>query len=343
MGDMQEISEEARQAQRQIDAGTDIPIVDIGPYLRGEPGSLERTAKQVGAASESLGFFYLLNHEVPQELIDRVFEQTERFHSLPEDRKMEVKVLSDNLGYLPLGGQTQRTYQSLYGQSKHPDLSASFFARKDYPADHPDRIAGRPWVYDNRWPRDLPGFREVLMEYFDTLTMLAEKVLELQSVALGMPKEFIPRHEAFSPPVHILRLLHYPPRNPALDGQFGIGAHTDYGYGSILAQANVPGLEIYTREGTWVEAPALPGHLLFNNGDMCKVWTNDRFRSAPHRVINKSGKTRYSIPFFVSTRFDVKLECIPSCHGPGNPPKYAPISYGEHFARLRAQNYDLPK
>ena len=331
------------QAATDTAQATTIPIVDIGPYLAGRPGALERTAKEVGVASEVLGFFYLYNHGVPQELIDRVFEQTERFHSLPEERKMEVKVLAHNIGYLPLGGQTQRSYQSIYGPSKHPDLSASYFMRQEYAADHPDRLAGRSWVYDNRWPRELPGFREVLLEYFDALTALADKVLELQSVALGMPKDFIPRHEAFSPPVHILRLLHYPPRNPALDGQFGIGAHTDYGYGSILAQAKVPGLEIYTREGEWIEAPALPGHLLFNNGDMCKVWTNDRFRSAPHRVINKSGRTRYSIPFFVSTRFDVKLACIPSCQGPGNPAKYAPISYGEHFAKLREQNYDLPK
>ncbi len=333
------------QAQALVEAryDTEIPIIDIGPYLAGERSALERAAGPVGEASESLGFFYLRNHGVSQELIDRMFVETERFHSLPLERKMEVKVLNHNIGYLPLGGQTQRSYQSLYGESKHPDLSASYFIRADFPEGHPDRVANKPWVYDNRWPRDLPGFKETLLEYFDALTRLSKKVLELQSAALGLGPDYIPRHEAFSPPVHILRLLHYPPRNPALEGQFGIGAHTDYGYGSILAQAKVPGLEIYTRDGKWIEAPALPGHLLFNNGDMCKVWTNDRFRSAPHRVINKSGTTRYSIPFFVSTRFDVTLTCMPTCQGQGNPPKYAPISYGEYFAKLRAQNFDLPK
>ena len=331
------------QAVSEAASGMKIPIVDIGPFLAGEPGALERAAGQVGEASESLGFFFLCNHGVPQSLIDRTFEQTERFHTLPLERKMEVKVLAHNIGYLPLGGQTQRSYSLLYGESKYPDRSASFFMRRDYPADHPDRLARKSWVYDNRWPRDLPGFRQTLVEYFETLTALSEKVLTLQSVALGLPPDYLPRHEAFSPPVHILRLLHYPPRDPALDGQFGIGPHTDYGYGSILAQAKVPGLEILTRDGEWIEAPALPGHLLFNNGDMCQVWTNDRFRSAPHRVINKSGETRYSIPFFVSTRLDVTLACLPTCQGPGNPPKYAPISYGEHYARLRQQNFDLPK
>ena len=331
------------QVRYQAGSDTEIPIIDIGPYLRGDPGALERTARLVGEASESLGFFYLFNHGVSQSLIDRTFRETERFHSLPLDRKMEVKVLANNIGYLPLGGQTQRSYQSLYGESRHPDRSASFFARAEYAADHPDRLAKKSWVYDNRWPPELPEFRETCLEYFDALTRLAEKVLELQSAALGLGPGFIPSHDAFSPPVHILRLLHYPTRDPALEGQFGIGPHTDYGYGSILAQARVPGLEIYTRDGNWIEAPALPGHLLFNNGDMCKVWTNERLRSAPHRVINKSGEARYSIPFFVSTRLDVPLACLPTCQGPGNPPKYTPITYGEHYARLKSQNFDLPK
>ncbi len=320
----------------------DIPIVDLGPYLAGEPGALERTAAAVGEASESIGFFYVCQHGVPDDLIARMLRETERFHSLPLEHKMEVKVLEHNIGYLPLGGQTQRSYQSLYGESRHPDRSASYFARAEYPADHPDRLAGKPWVYDNRWPRGLPGFRETCLEYFAALSALTDRILRLQSAALGLGPDYLPTHEAFSPPVHILRLLHYPPRDPALEGQFGIGPHTDYGYGSILAQANVPGLEILTRDGQWVQAPALEGHLLFNNGDMCQLWTNDRFRSAPHRVINRSGAERYSIPFFVTPRFDVTLECLPTCRGPDRPPRYAPISYGEYYAKLRKQNFDLP-
>src|SRR6185436_8444606 len=100
-----------------------------------------------------------------------------------------------NIGYLPLGGQTQRSYQSLYGESKHPDRSASYFVRAEYSEDHPDRIARKPWVYDNRWPSELPGFKETLLEYFDALTVLSEKILELQSAALGLGPRWIPDHE----------------------------------------------------------------------------------------------------------------------------------------------------
>jgi isopenicillin N synthase-like dioxygenase len=78
-----------------------------------------------------------------------------------------------------------------------------------------------------------------------------------------------------------------------------------------------------------------------NNADLCRRWTNDRFRSAPHRVINKTGQQRHSIPFFTAPRGDVVLECLPTCRGPDNPPRYAPISYGEWIAEINRTNYDF--
>ena len=124
------------------------------------------------------------------------------------------------------------------------------------------------------------------------------KMLPLQAVALGLPADALVKHDGFKPMNCTLRLSHYPPRDPTNEGQFGIGPHTDYGYCTDLAQAKKPGLEILTRSGEWIEAPALEGHLLVNNADMCRRWTNDRWRSAPHRVINSTGDERYSIPFF---------------------------------------------
>src|SRR5882724_2703493 len=103
-----------------------VPVVDFGPYLRGQPLAFGRTVDAVCAASAHLGFFFIKNHEVPQSLIEQMFHETERFHTLPLERKLEVKALQPALGYLPLGGQTQRSYASLYGESKYPDRSTSF-------------------------------------------------------------------------------------------------------------------------------------------------------------------------------------------------------------------------
>jgi isopenicillin N synthase-like dioxygenase len=260
---------------------------------------------------------------------------------LPLERKMAVRALEEPIGYLPVGGQTQRAER--YGaRSKHPDRSASYYIREEYGADHPDRLAQKPWVFDNRWPQDLPGFRETLLDYFGTLSALMTKLLPLQSAALGLGPDFLPHHEAFKPMNPTLRLLHYPPRIIENEGQFGIGPHTDFGYCTILAQTKKPGLEILARTGEWIQAPAYDGYLLVNNADLMQRWSNDRFRSAPHRVINLEGDERFSIPFFVSTRWDVTLECLPTCQSTDNPPRYAPISRAEYQAELRRTVYALP-
>ena len=320
-------------------AHTRVPVIDFGPLLRGEPGALEATAAALGEASENLGFYFIGNHGITQPLIDRMFAETRRFHDLPLERKLSVQVTDRVVGYLPQGGQRQRT--SKYAESRHPDTSSSYYIRQEFAPDHPDRVAGKPWVFVNKWIEGLPGFRETMLEYYGAMSRLVFDILRVQSVALGLGPDFLPKHAGFAPPVFNLRLLHYPPRKRTLDGQFGIGPHTDYGHLTILAQGDVPGLEILTRDGTWIEAPALEGHLLVNNADLCSRWTNDRWRSAPHRVINKTGDTRYSIPFFTATRNDVVLECLPTCQGPDNPAKYPPITAGEYFAAIAKRNYDF--
>jgi isopenicillin N synthase-like dioxygenase len=322
------------EADRPVRA--EIATIDLGPYLAGKPGALDRTAEELREASERLGFYFIYNHGIPQALIDRVFAEAERFHELPLERKMEVKCLERVVGYLPLGGQTQRL---IYAGGRHPDRSASYYIKDEYGADHPYRRAGHSWVFDNRWPENLPGFRETCLEYIAAMSGLTRKMLALQSVALGLPPDYLNAHPAFDPPGNTLRLLCYPPRTD-LDGQFGISPHTDYGYMTFLAQAKKPGLEILTRLGEWIQAPALDGHLLVNHADMGRRWTNDRFRSAPHRVINLPGETRYSIPLFVGTRLDVRLECLPTCQGPDNPPRYPAKSFGEYMAELTPRIYD---
>ena len=323
------------QGEVRLSQALRVPVIDLGPWRDGDPAAFAPTVEALRAASESIGFYYLENHGVPQALVDGAFEQAERFHALPLERKMACAMTRSGPGYLPLGGQVQRT--SVYGKSEHRDRSASFYIRNEFPADHPDRLAGRPWVSDNRWPGGLPGFREACLAYLSAIQSLGYALLPLQAAALDMPRDYFTSHDAFKPASPTLRLLHYPPRDPALEGQFGIGPHTDYGYCTILAQARVPGLEILSRDGEWIPAGAPDGLLLVNNSDMLRMWSNDRFRSAPHRVINHSGGERYSIPVFFGVRPDVKLECLPSCTGPGNPPRHAPLSYADHMREIRQQ------
>lgn len=316
-----------------------IPVIDLGGVIAGKPGAVARAADEVRTACEDAAFFFVRNHGVAQTLIDGILAESARFHALPLEEKLKVKVDSNMVGYLPAGGQTQRT--SVYNKNTRRELSASYYIRREYPAGHADRLSGKPWVFDNRWPDGLPGFQETLLAYFEALDGLTGHLLQLFSTALGMGPQYMQEHPGFSPPNPTLRLLEYQPQDPDEANLFGIGPHSDYGCITILNQGTSPGLEVLLPTGEWVTAPMLPGHFLINTGELLTRWCNDRVPATPHRVINATGNLRHSVAFLIGSRPDVKLECLPSCQGPDNPPRYAPISYGDHIAEIRRRNYDI--
>jgi isopenicillin N synthase-like dioxygenase len=323
------------------DAGLikDIPVIDLAPVIAGVPGAQERAGEQLLDACQRLAFFFVANHGVPVALMDALIAEAARFHGQPMEEKLKVKVGPEILGYLPPGGQTQRS--SIYNKNTRRELSASFYLRREAPAGHPD--AGKPWFHNNRWPENLPGFRETVLKYYAALDGLTEHLLPLFSIALGMGPRFFTEHPAFNPPHPTLRLLEYPSQDPNEENLFGIGPHSDYGAITILNQGPTAGLDLMLPSGEWIPAPSLPGHFLINTGQTLTKWSNDRVPATPHRVINSSGHLRHSVAFLIGTRSDAVLECLPSCQGPGNPAKYAPFTYGEHMAALRQQNYHLPK
>ncbi|MDA0991992.1 MAG: hypothetical protein O3A51_14735 [Verrucomicrobia bacterium] len=323
-----------------IEAGN-FPIVDLSGIIAGEAGAVERAAEELRANCENAAFFFVRNHGVPQTLIDGILSECARFHAQPLDDKLKVKMSGDIIGYLPPGSQTQRT--SIYNKNTKRELSASYYLRRDYPADHPDRVAGAPWVFDNRWPdtKALPGFREEVLAYFAALDGLTGILLQLFSAMLGMGPRYMVEHQAFSPPSPTLRLLEYQPQDPDEENLFGIGPHSDYGCITILNQGTSPGLEVLLPSGEWARPPLLPGHFLINTGQLLSRWCNDRIPATPHRVINSTGGVRHSVAFLIGTSPDVILDCLPSCQGPNNPAKYPPISYGDHIAAIRRQNYDV--
>lgn len=312
-----------------------IPILDLGPYLAGVPSADFRLAEELRQACENIGFHFIVNHGVPQNLIDRAFAETARFHAQPLADKMKLLINDHMIGYLPLGYSTFRS-STINRNTKH-DLNEALFVRRDRAPDDPDVVSGKRWRGLNQWPADLPGFRETMVEYFRTMEALGQKLLPLYALALDMPRDwFVPRFDG----AHInLRLSHYPADAAAEDNQFGIAPHADAGFLTMLPQSEVPGLEIRTASGKWLVAPSLPGSYLVNTGDTLNRWTNGRFLSTPHRASNNSNRERYAMPFFYDPNTDTVIECLPTCQGPDNPPKYPPQTYGEFYAWFIRKNY----
>jgi isopenicillin N synthase-like dioxygenase len=211
-----------------------------------------------------------------------------------------------------------------------------FFARDRRP-DDPDVQAGKPFRGLNRWP-DIPGFRETVLAYHAAMEGLALALVPLIATSLGLPRDFL--DPAFRPSEYTLRMSHYPPVEAYGENEFGSAPHTDSSLFTLLAQSPVPGLEIRMRDGTWLPAPVVPESFLVNSGDMLRRWTNHRYLSTPHRVRNLSGLDRYAIPFFFDTNLDYVIECLPTCQGPGNPPRYAPTTSAEYSTWFSRRNYD---
>lgn len=318
---------------------SDIPGLDVGPYLRGDALALDDLAARQRWTCENVGFFYIENHGIAPELIERTFAASRRVHAMPLAAKQEIELNDQNIGYMLVN-------QSIQGHSKvekarKPNYNESFFCMRDRTPDDPDVIAKKPYKGLNQWPRDLPGFREDCLAYMQAVENLGMQMLPVVARALGLPLTFF--GDYFNPANLQLRLLHYPIRDEREPEQYGAGAHTDAGFLTFLMQHGVGGLQIRRPDGTWFDAPVLPGKFIVNTGDLLRRWTNDRWLSTPHRVMNVSGTDRYSIAFFFGPDLDRTLSCLPTCQDAAHPPKYPPISYGEYKKEFVAANYFNPK
>lgn len=304
-----------------------IPIIDFGPFLSGDAAAKRRVAAALGKACREVGFFYLKNHGVDPALIDRTFAEAARFFALPPERKAEISVTrsKNHRGYFASGEENLDP-----AKQKAGDFKEGVNIGRDLPPDDPDVLAGKPLHGPNQWPSGLPGWREAMQRYYDAMQALGGRLLGAFALAVDLPDDFF--EDKITKPMTTLRLLHYPPQQgPITEEQLGCGAHTDFGCFTMLAQDEVGGLQVRNAAGEWIDAVPIPGSFVVNIGDMMARWTNDRFASTPHRVINASGRERYSMAYFFDPDFDADISCLPSCLAPGETPRYPPTTGGRHL------------
>ena len=312
-----------------------LQVIDLGPYLASDDGALDRLAREIRRACETIGFFYIKNHGVQRELIQQAFAQAKRFHALPLTEKQKIPQDEHNIGYLPINASMQR--HSTVHHATRPNQNESYFVTHDRAPDHPDVIANTPLRGGNYWPQDLPGFREGVMAYFNALNALGHRLVPAFALALGLASDTLDGD--FSNENNAkLRLLHYPPTRTE-DNDFGTGPHTDNSFMTILARDEVPGLAIRLPSGEWLEPPLLADTFLVNIGNILRRMSNDRFRSTPHGVIVDGRTDRYSMAYFHSQNVDSTIRVADTCTDKANPPKYSPTPYRELITEYSKANY----
>ena len=306
----------------------EVPLIDFAPFLTGRPAERKAVALEIGRACRDIGFFYIVRHDVPQALIDRVFSEARRFFALPSERKGEIAIekSSCHRGWFSLGGENLDPAK----QKDAGDYKEGIKIGRDLPPDHPLVKAGLPLHGPNQWPSGLPGWKETMQEGYGALSRLGREIMHSFALALELPESYFDRW--LTGPMATLGPLHYPPQSGRItEARIGAGAHTDFGCLTIVAQDPIGGLQVRNSAKRWIDAPYVPGSFIVNIGDMMERWTNGLFASTLHRVINVSGRDRYSLPFFFDPDFNAELTVLETCTGPGNPPKYPPTTGGQHL------------
>lgn len=313
-----------------------IPTIDIGGLMRDRsPAAHERVAAEIFDACVGVGFFYLGGHGVDRRLIDDAFEANRRFHGRPLEEKLALKQNAWHRGYQPFASSTLVS-SARFEAARLPNQLESFFVRHEVAPDDPG-FERRPLQGPNRWPAD-PWFVDTVRRYDAATRDLGMALLPAFSIAVGEAPEFFTG--LFSPPATALRLIHYPPSpRTRPEDLFGIHPHTDYGFLTILAQDDVGGLQIRNVDGGWVDAPYRPECFILNIGDILARWTNGRFNSTPHRVVNRSAdRSRYSIGMFFDPNLDAIVEPLSLFAAAGSIAR-PPIRYGDYFAMRLDANF----
>lgn len=304
---------------------SEIPVVDIGPLLDGSDA--QSVAAEIGNICENVGFLYIKNHGVSSSLIEDVYRLSRKFFELPFEAKNQLNIVNS--------GQTLRGYIPMYGENVDPQNTKDFKECFDY-GRHEEDVS--PFFGPNLMPEEVQEFKQVMEAYHEVMLGLARQLISAIALSLDLPADYFEKLQ--KKPITIQRLLHYPPQFGTITRKkIGIGAHTDYGFLTILSQDANGGLQVQNRNGEWVSAPPVADTFIVNIGDLVQTFTNDRYISTLHRVINTSGVDRYSVPFFIDLDFDAVVDVVPSCISADKPSKYQPYTSGQHKYKRFVDSY----
>ena len=317
-----------------------IPVIDLSPFYSDDPEQKMRVAREMDNICQNIGFLVVTGHSVDPRIIKAVQDVSLEFFALPEAEKIRMKSPVDATirGYSPLMGESL-SYS--IGKSAPGDIKeivsmgppgapeANYLMGVEYYACED----AASWFAPNVWPERPQNMRPLWEAYFRVMEKFADELHQLCALALNLPENYFgpltDKHYS------ILRALHYPKLTTLPEeGQVRAGEHSDYDDLSICMVQ--PGLQVRHRNGEWLDVPVVEDALVINIGDFLMRWTNDRWVSNRHQVINpelssNANVNRLSLIYFSYCNYDAVIDCLPTCHTTGEPPKYPPIKSSDYF------------
>ena len=327
-----------------LTAFTRVPVIDLSPFRTGSPAQRGAVAAEIDDALCHVGFLGLAGHGVDPRLIRSLTDLATEFFALPVAAKMTVhRRAGGDPGYYPL--ESSVLAQSL-DEGSPPDLKEAFGVG---PLDRPPLgLLGDPavarWFPENRWPAEPAGFADVWHRYYRAMEVLSTTLLQAFALALRLPATYFEQHARHH--TSTASVIHYPAQHvPPVAGQLRAGAHTDYGTFTVLHKAGAArGLQVRNRDGDWIDVSPPDGGFIVNIGDLMARWTNDRWISTMHRVVNPAGDdartAEVSIPYFHQPDHDCVVTALPTEHSTAAA-RYAPVLAGDHLAAKVDKMHDL--
>lgn len=306
---------------------SEIPLIDFAPFLSGDAAARRAVADEIAHACEEIGFFYLTGHGVAQDVIDGVFAAAADFFARPDEERARANATPEwYRGYLPMPER-----QPL---SRNTRMFEQYRLQHEWPADEGDMEHARIFDQVNRWPENMPQFQQASEAYLDAMLHLGRELLRAFALGLGLEESRF--DSSFTQPPSQLSYNYYPVLPQDADTEVSnMISHTDEGPFTILAQSEIGGLEVKCLDGSWIQAPPIPGAFTINVGDMMMWWSNGRFISNYHRVRNRTDVERFSIPYFANPNRTVVVEPQPELIEDNA--RYEPVRVADHLARFYKQ------
>jgi isopenicillin N synthase-like dioxygenase len=319
-----------------------VPVIDISPYRRGDRIGRRALAAEVDRTCRDIGFMVIAGHGVEPALIEAVESASRAFFDLPLPEKMRIVRPAPDVtrGYMPMKAEVlvRSRGGNALGNQNAGDLNESLMIGPVDVNDTPyytSPAAGRHFAA-NLWPERPADLRAAYEAYYRVVDGLAIDLMRIFALALDLPEHYF--DSSVDRSISRLRVRNYPAPEVAPEpGQLRAGAHSDYGSLTILKTEDRPGgLQVQSSAGEWLDVPHLPGCFVVNIGDMLARWTNDRWVSTLHRVVNPpvehaAQSRRQSVVFFQNPNYDAVVACLPSCTDSSHPPKYPPTTSGGHL------------
>jgi isopenicillin N synthase-like dioxygenase len=292
---------------RMVVADDGVPVIDISSlFLENDStnaAAIESVAREIRAACESWGFFYIRNHRIDQSLIDELESLSRTFFALPLHEKLSIEMSK--------AGRAWRGFFAVGSEftSGKPDQKEGIYLGEELPADDPRVVSRRPMHGANLFPAHPERMRTVILDYMQKMQSLAHVVVGGLALSLGLPRDFF-RREITKDALQLFRIFHYPALGNASTDAWSVGAHTDYGLLTLLLQDDIGGLQVKSGD-RFIDAPPISGTFVCNLGDMLEKITGGLYRSTLHRVRNTSNRDRLSFPYFFDPSWDSRVEALP--------------------------------